>query len=210
MITEDRASILADRCCSRLHHSDTLSFGFEVYVFRFVAVNITFIVAEIKSLSNGFGLNWQPSCSKVSSHLQKMIFLLEIIFTHAFVVWHRICNLQWFEYALLFSDMEYDFPDLHWMLQYKSWKRLPSTVHSTEGKQPTEGCFLRKHFVWFWGIKELFVSKSKKACLPLASSDARHSKVTESGKFCGLSAYLQLSPWKWSDTLLDKDGRESN
>lgn len=94
MITEDRASILADRCCSRLHQSDTLAFGFEVYVFRFVAVNATFIVAEIKSLSNGFGLNWQPSCSEVSSQLQKMIFrfLLEIIFTCAFVVWHKIYN----------------------------------------------------------------------------------------------------------------------
>lgn len=92
MITEDRASILADRCCSRLHHSDTLAFGFEVYVFPFVAVNVAFIVAEIKSLSNGFGLNWQPSCSKVSSQFQKLVFhfLLEIIFTRAFVVWHRI------------------------------------------------------------------------------------------------------------------------
>lgn len=80
MIAEDITSILADRCCTRLHHSDAMAFG-EVFVLRFVTVKVTFIVAEIKRLSNDFGGNWQSNCSKGSAQLQKIIFhfLFEII-----------------------------------------------------------------------------------------------------------------------------------
>lgn len=60
-------SILADWCCSRLHHSDVMVFG-EVFVFRFVTVKVTFIVEEIKSLSNCFGGNWQSNCNSKLLH----------------------------------------------------------------------------------------------------------------------------------------------
>lgn len=150
-------------------------------MFCFVAMNATFIVAEIKSLSNGFGLNWQPGCSKVSSQLQKMIchFLLEVLFTHAFLVWHIIYNLQWFEYSMPYCC-------------YGKWNKISQTsnehystrneedfliiftiwVHSTEGKQawPKDGCFPRTHFVCFWGMKELFVSREQKSMTARCSS----------------------------------------
>lgn len=66
MIAEDVTSILVDQCCSWLHHSDMMAFG-EVFVVRFVTVKVTFTVAEIKSLSNGFRENWQPNCSFLHS-----------------------------------------------------------------------------------------------------------------------------------------------
>jgi len=81
MIAGDVTAILADRCCSGLHQSDMMALG-EAFVFRFVGVKVTPTIAEIKSLSNGFGENWQPDCSLLHSFRKLFpIFLFEALFT---------------------------------------------------------------------------------------------------------------------------------
>lgn len=94
VIAEDITSILADRRCSRLHHSNTMAFG-EVFVFRFVSVKVTLRVAK---RSKAYEIASESTVRPIALFLyklQKMIFhfLLYALILCTFVIWCIKCKI---------------------------------------------------------------------------------------------------------------------